>query len=130
MWWFRKENWLLPSKKKVKMEFIYLGMTNYFTDCFGMLFNVGKKIVCLQCGFKSWHESRGIDCDYGQMSYYETFAYVKDTQLFFTRFVFGNSLCSFLASWLTTVSVDSSQQLNLNFWPLLLNVLWVSCKTQ
>jgi len=28
-----------------------LGMTNYLTDCFD-LWDVGKKVLCLQCGFK------------------------------------------------------------------------------
>jgi len=43
-----------------------LGGTNYFTDAFifGVLVNVGKKIVCLQCGFKSWRESRDIHRGY------------------------------------------------------------------
>ena len=43
-----------------------LETTNYFTDSFifDVLVNVGKKIVCLQCGFKSLRESRDTDCGY------------------------------------------------------------------
>ena len=67
MWRLRKENWLLPSKKKVKTKIIYLDnagndkTTSLIAFIFGMLVHVGKKIVCLQCGFKSWRESRDID---------------------------------------------------------------------
>jgi len=43
-----------------------LGMTNYLTECFylGVLVNVGKKVFCLQCVFKSLRSSRDIDRDY------------------------------------------------------------------
>jgi len=64
-------------------------------------------MVRLQCRFKSWSESRDIDCDYDIVLQLKTFAYVKDTQYFVMRSVFGDSLCSFLASRLTTVSLDN-----------------------
>jgi len=38
--------------------------TSLIAFIFGVLVNVGKKIVCLQCGFKSWRELRDIDCGY------------------------------------------------------------------
>ena len=41
--------------------------TSLIAFIFGMLVNVGKKIVCLLCGFKSWRESRDIDYDYDVM---------------------------------------------------------------
>jgi len=31
---------------------------------FGVLVSVGKKVLCLQCGFKSWRGLRDIDCNY------------------------------------------------------------------
>ena len=68
IWRLRK---LLPSKRKNKERrnsstLMMLGTTNYFTDCFtiGVLVNVEKKIVCLQCGLKNWRELRDIDCNY------------------------------------------------------------------
>jgi len=69
MWRLRKGNRLLPLKKRKKKQkrnsstWTILETTNCFTDC-DILVNVGKKIVCLQCRFKSWHEKRDIDCDY------------------------------------------------------------------
>ena len=38
--------------------------TSMIAFTFGMLVNVGKKIVYLQCRFKSCRESRDIDSDY------------------------------------------------------------------
>jgi len=57
-------------KKKSKNQIHLLGRcweqqtTSLIAFIFGMLVNVGKKIVCLQCGFKSCRESRDIDCGY------------------------------------------------------------------
>ena len=38
--------------------------TSLIAFIFAVLVNVGKKIMCLQCGFKSWREARDIDCGY------------------------------------------------------------------
>jgi len=38
--------------------------TSLIAFIFGVLVNVGKKIVYLQCGFKSRRKSRDIDCGY------------------------------------------------------------------
>ena len=53
--------------------------TSLITFIFGMLVNVGKKILCLQCRFISWRESRDIDCSY-DVILRKPFARVKDTQ--------------------------------------------------
>jgi len=69
----RKENWLATSirkDEKNKNQIHLLGQCweqqtiSLIAFIFGVLVNVGKKIVCLQCGFKSCRESRDIDCDY------------------------------------------------------------------
>jgi len=57
-------------KKKSKNEIRLLGRcwewksTSLISLIFGLLINVGKKIVHLQCGFKSWCGLRDIDCGY------------------------------------------------------------------
>ena len=105
IWWLRKENWLLPSKTKQKNKMMMLGTINYFTDCFafGVLVNVGKKIMCQQCRFKSWHDSRDNDCDYDVINVHSC---KRHTVVHHAFCVLGDSLCSFLASRLTTVSLD------------------------
>jgi len=57
-------------RKKRKDEIHLLGRcweqktTSLTAFFFGMLVSVGKKVVCLQCRFKSWRNSRDIDCGY------------------------------------------------------------------
>jgi len=38
--------------------------TSLIAFIFGVLVNVGKKVVYLQCVFKSWCDSRDVDCGY------------------------------------------------------------------
>jgi len=58
------------EEKKSRYEIHLLGpcwewqTTSLIAFIFGVLVNVSKKIMCLQCRFKSWCKSRDTDCGY------------------------------------------------------------------
>jgi len=74
--WERRTGYF-RQRKKSKNEIHLLGpcwewqTTSLIVFIFGMLVNVGKKIIymCLQCEFKSWRELRDIDCGYDMMTH-------------------------------------------------------------
>ena len=70
-------------KKKVKNKIHLFGQcwewqtTSLIAFIFGVLVNVGKKIVCLQCGLKVDASRKTLTVD--MTSYYEMFPRVKNT---------------------------------------------------
>jgi len=80
-----------------------LGMTNYLTNCFYLwgVGYVGKKVLDLQCGFKSWEILIVI-----MTSNDENVPSCKRHTVVRRTFCLWRSLCPFLALRLTTVSLD------------------------
>jgi len=106
-------------KKRGKNEIHVLGWCrerqtiSLIAFIFGMLVNVGKKIVCLQCSFKS-DVSREI-LTVIMTSYYKNVWLCKRHGVVCRTFCFGDSLCSFLALQLTTMSLDITDHGGLGF---------------
>jgi len=85
---------------------------------FGVLVNVGKKIVCLQCGFKNWCESRDIDCGYDVI-----LRLMEKTHSSLSHVLFM-AIC-FALSW----PCNSLPWILISLTPLLKDTWWTVCGT-